>query len=79
MIVAVVAILANLFLHVAALSLVISSVVVLLMAGMILYDTSRMVNGGETNYIMATVGMYLNLYNLFINLLSLVAAFSGDD
>ena len=79
MIVAVVAIIANLFLHVAALSLAISSVVVLLMAGMILHDTSRMVNGGETNYIMATVGMYLNIYNMFIHLLSLVAALSGDN
>ncbi len=60
-------------------SLAISGMVVLLMCGLILYETSNIVNGGETNYIMATVGLYLSLYNLFTALLHLIGAFSGDD
>ncbi len=51
---------------------VISSVVVLIMSGFILFDTSRIINGGETNYIRATVSLYLNLFNLFIHLLHLL-------
>ena len=62
-----------------ALSLAISAVVILIMSGFILYDTSRIVNGGETNYIMATVGLYLSLYNIFVNLLALLGVMSGDD
>jgi modulator of FtsH protease len=54
-----------------ALQLAISAVVVLLMAGYILYDTSNIVNGYETNYIMATVALYLDIYNMFVNLLAL--------
>lgn len=60
-------------------SLAISAVVVFLMSGFILYDTSRIVNGGETNYIMATTGLYLNIYNLFVSLLHLLGAFTGED
>jgi modulator of FtsH protease len=52
---------------------------VMLMSGFILYDTGRIINGGETNYIMATVGLYLNIYNLFTALLHLTGAFGGDD
>lgn len=59
-------------LHIPGLQLAISSAVVLLMSGFILYDTSRIINGGETNYIMATVSMYLNIYNLFVHLLVLL-------
>ncbi|MCU7830453.1 MAG: Bax inhibitor-1/YccA family protein [Candidatus Thiodiazotropha sp. (ex Myrtea sp. 'scaly one' KF741663)] len=73
------AILANLFIALPALQLAISAAVIMLMSGFILYDTSRMVNGGETNYIMATIGLYLNIYNIFIHLLSLLGALSGDD
>ena len=62
-----------------ALSLAISAVVILIMSGFILYDTSRIVHGGETNYILATVGLYLSLYNIFVNLLHLLGALSGDD
>jgi len=62
-----------------AFSLAISAAVVFLMSGFILYDTSRIVNGGETNYIMATTGLYLNIYNLFVSLLHLIGAFSGDE
>ena len=68
-----------LFFNIPALSLALSAVVVMLMAGYILYDTSRMVHGEETNYIMATVGLYLNIYNLFINLLALMGFGFGDD
>ena len=79
LLVAVVAMIANIFLAIPALSLTISAAVVMIMSGLILFDTSRIVNGGETNYIRATVSLYLNIYNLFIHLLSLLTAFSGDD
>ncbi|HLT14533.1 MAG TPA: Bax inhibitor-1/YccA family protein, partial [Marinobacter sp.] len=65
--------------QITAFSLAISAAVVFLMSGFILYDTSRIVNGGETNYIMATTGLYLNIYNLFVSLLHLIGAFSGDE
>ena len=66
-------------LHFPAAHLALSAVIVLLMSGFILYDTSRIVNGGETNYIMATTSLYLNIYNLFTSLLHLIGAFSSDD
>jgi len=62
-----------------ALSLAVSGMFILLMAGLILYQTSQMVHGGETNYIMATVTLYVSLYNLFTSLLHLLAAFSGRE
>jgi modulator of FtsH protease len=49
------------------------------MSGLILFDTSRIINGGETNYIRATVSLYLDIYNLFIHLLSLLSIFNSDD
>ena len=52
-------------------SLVIPGAVVLLMSGFILFDTSRIINGGETNYVMATISLYLNIFNLFVSLLQL--------
>jgi len=61
-----------------ALQLAISAVVVLLMAGYILYDTSNIVNGYETNYIMATIALYLDIYNMFVNLLALFGL-AGED
>jgi modulator of FtsH protease len=79
LLVAVVAMVANIFLAIPALSLTISAAVVMIMSGLILFDTSRIINGGETNYIRATVALYLDIYNLFIHLLSLLTAFSGDD
>jgi modulator of FtsH protease len=79
LIVAVVASLANLFFQVPALSLAISAAIVFIMSGFILYDTSRIINGGETNYIRATVSMYLNIYNLFTSILHLLGVFGGDD
>ena len=79
LIVAVVAMIANIFLNIPALSLTISAAVVMIMSGLILFDTSRIINGGETNYIRATVSLYLDVYNLFIHLLHLLTAFSGED
>jgi len=79
LLVAVAAMIANIFLNIPALSLTISAAVVMIMSGLILFDTSRIVNGGETNYIRATVGLYLSIYNLFIHLLSLLSVFGGDD
>jgi modulator of FtsH protease len=79
LIVAVVAMIANIFLAIPALSLTISAAVVMIMSGLILFDTSRIINGGETNYIRATVSLYLNIYNLFIHILHLLTALSGDD
>ena len=79
LLVAVVAMIANIFLQIPALSLTISAAVVLIMSGLILYDTSRIINGGETNYIRATVSLYLNIFNLFVHMLHLLSAFRGDD
>ncbi|MDI9245460.1 Bax inhibitor-1/YccA family protein [Marinobacter sp. CHS3-4] len=59
-------------------SLALSAAIVFLMSGFILYDTSRIVNGGETNYILATTGLYLNIYNLFVSLLHIIGAFSNE-
>ncbi|WP_075178985.1 Bax inhibitor-1/YccA family protein [Neptunomonas phycophila] len=64
--------------NVGGLSIAFSTLVVLLMAGFILYDTSNIVNGTYTNYVMATVGLYLNIYNLFVHLMSLIGVFSED-
>lgn len=79
LLVAVVAMIANIFLNIPALSLTISAAVVMIMSGLILFDTSRIINGGETNYIRATVSLYLSIYNLFIHLLHLLTALGGDD
>jgi modulator of FtsH protease len=79
LLVAVVAMIANIFLAIPALSLTISAAVVMIMSGLILFDTSRIINGGETNYIRATVSLYLSIYNLFIHLLSLLSIFNSDD
>ena len=79
LLVAVVAMIANIFLAIPALSLTISAAVVMIMSGLILFDTSRIINGGETNYIRATVSLYLDIYNLFIHLLHLLTAMGGDD
>ena len=67
------------FFSLPGLALAVSSMFVALMAGMILYQTSELIHGGETNYIMATVGLYVSIYNLFTSLLHLLGVFSGDD
>ena len=79
LLVAIVASIANIFMGIPAVSLAISAAIAMIMSGLILFDTSRIVNGGETNYIRATVGLYLNIYNLFIHMLHLLTALSGDD
>ena len=78
LIVAVVASLALMFFNVPAASLALSALIVLLMSGFILFDTSRIIHGGETNYIRATVSLYLDIYNLFTALLHLLGATSDD-
>lgn len=74
----IVAMLANLFFQIPALALALSGVAVLLFSGFILYDVSRIVNGGETNYIMATLAIYLDIYNLFVHLLHILMAVFGN-
>ena len=61
------------------LSLAVSAMFVMLMSGLILYQTSQIIHGGETNYILATVTLYVSIYNLFLSLLHLLGAFGGDD
>lgn len=79
MMVVMIAIIANLFLAMPALSLAISSVIILLMSGFILFDTSRIARGEETNYILATYGIYLSIFNIFISLLQILGIMGGDD
>ena len=67
------------FFNMPILSLAVSGMFVLLMSGMILYQTSEIIHGGETNYIMATVSLYISIYNLFLSLLHILGALSGDD
>lgn len=79
MLVAVALGLGAMFFEIPALSLAVSGMVVLLMCGMLLFETSRIVHGGETNYILATVGLYTSLYNLFTSLLTLFGMNPADD
>jgi len=69
---------ANIFLAMPALSLAVSGAIILLMSGFILFDTSRIINGGETNYIMATYGLYLSIFNIFISLLQILGIMSDE-
>jgi modulator of FtsH protease len=69
---------ANIFLAMPALSLAVSGAIILLMSGFILFDTSRIINGGETNYVMATYGLYLSIFNIFISLLQILGIMSDD-
>ncbi len=71
--------LANIFIGIPAMSLALSAVIIMLMSGFILYDTSRMLHGHETNYIMMTVSLYINMFNIFVSLLSILGATSGRD
>lgn len=68
----------GLFVQVTALQLVISGAFMLLSSGLILFQTSQIIHGGETNYINATVGLYVSIYNVFISLLQLLTALSGN-
>lgn len=62
-----------------ALSLAVSAMFILLMSAMILYQTSEIIHGGETNYILATISLYVSIYNLFLSLLQLLGVFGGND
>jgi len=79
MVVVLVAALANIFLQMPVMGLVVSGAIVMLMSGLILYETSSIIHGGETNYIMATASLFLSIVNLFQALLHLLGAFGGDD
>ena len=79
MIVALVAMVANFFFQIPALSLAISAAIIMIMSGLILFDTSRIINGGERNYIRATISLYLSIYNIFVHLLSLLGVLGNDD
>lgn len=79
LIVVLVASLANIFFQIPALSLAVSAAIIMIMSGLILFDTSRIINGGERNYIRATISLYLNIYNIFVHLLHLLGVFGGDD
>jgi FtsH-binding integral membrane protein len=68
----------NIFLHVPALYLVVSVLAIAIFSAYILFDVQQVVNGGETNYITATLSIYLDLYNIFANLLSLLGIFGGQ-
>ncbi len=72
-----VASLANVFFHIPALALAVSAIAVAIFSAYILYDINRIVHGGETNYISATLAVYLDVYNIFVNLLNLLMIFSG--
>jgi len=71
--------LAAVFLQLPGLSLAVSAMFVLLMSASILYQTSALVHGGETNYLLATVSLYVSLYNLFLSLLHLLGFAGGED
>ena len=75
----IVASLANIFLQIPAMALALSGVGVILFSGFILYDVSRIVNGGETNYVMATLSLYMSVYNLFTSLLQLLMGLMGGN
>nr|WP_243734432.1 MULTISPECIES: Bax inhibitor-1/YccA family protein [Idiomarina] len=74
-----VAMIANFFFQLPALQLALSALMIPLMAMLIMWQTSDIIHGGERNYIMATVTLYVSLYNLFVNLLTLLMAFGGGD
>ncbi len=78
MIVLLLALIANMFLQIPALALTISALVVVVFSLFLLHDLSRIVNGGETNYIIATTGVYMSLFNIFANLLQLLMALTGE-
>ncbi|MFY9327922.1 MAG: Bax inhibitor-1/YccA family protein [Georgfuchsia sp.] len=74
----IVASIANMFLHLPVLHLALAAAGVLIFSGFLLFDINRIVRGGETNYITATLSVYLDIYNLFVNLLMLLMALTGD-
>ncbi len=77
-IVLIIASLANIFLHLPALTLTVSVLAILIFSAYMLFDVQRVVNGGETNYILATLAIYLDIYNVFVHLLALLGIFGGN-
>ncbi len=76
--VAFIAAIANIFFQIPALQLAVSSVFLVVSSLLILWQTSRIIHGGETNYIMATASLYISIYNVFVSLLQLLSAFNDD-
>ena len=74
-----VAAIVNIFLAIPAVTLAISAAIIMIMSGFILFDTSRIINGGETNYVMATVSLYLSIYNIFVSLLQILGIMGSDE
>ena len=70
---------ANIFIGLPMLSLAISGAAILIFSGFILFDTSRIINGGETNYLNATVNLYINIFSVFVHLLSILGIMGKDD
>lgn len=79
MMVMMLAVVANIFMQIPALHLAIAAGFILLMSAYILFQTSQMINGGETNYIMATYGLYIAIFNIFISLLQILGVLGGED
>jgi modulator of FtsH protease len=79
MMVIIVAAVANIFLQMPALMLAISAMAVVIFSAYILYDLKRIIDGGETNYVTATLSVYLSIYNVFTSLLQLLMALGGSD
>ncbi|HBR98791.1 MAG TPA: BAX inhibitor protein [Gammaproteobacteria bacterium] len=69
----------NIFLQIPAMHLALSAAIIVIMSGFILFDTSRIVNGGETNYVRATISLYLNIYNIFVSLLQILGIMGSDE
>ncbi len=78
MITLLVAMIANMFLQIPALALAISSLVIVVFSLFLLYDLQRIIRGGETNYVIATTGVYMSLFNIFANLLNILLALTGQ-
>ena len=79
MMVMLLAVVANIFMQIPALQLAIAAGFILLMSAYILFQTSQMINGGENNYIMATYGLYIAIFNIFISLLQILGVMGGED
>ncbi|MEO8738853.1 MAG: Bax inhibitor-1 family protein, partial [Casimicrobiaceae bacterium] len=69
---------ANIFLQIPAMAVTISAIAVLIFSAYLLYDLSSIVRGGQNNYIMATISLFLDIFNIFVNLLNLLMMFSGQ-
>jgi FtsH-binding integral membrane protein len=78
MIALLIAMIANMWLQIPALALTISTLVIVVFSLFLLYDLSRIVRGGETNYVIATTGVYMSLFNIFANLLNILLMLGGE-